>query len=243
MAPTFSEDIRPLFTQYDRIKMSFFCDLWDYSEVKPKAQQILLSLQEDPKQPNSGWSLLPGVHVMPLYTGPWSRDQIALFKAWIDGGCQPGNPPPAPPAPDPQLPAFIDLSEHLTGFDNLGANLVLAQTYFDLISEASGATKPNEILSVWKSILSGSPADLDALIAKQIMANSALALIAQKIILLWYNASVYSKLDCPPNQLPHQYTEGLVWKAILAHPMGYAVENVPFYWQYYPQNGSYTGAG
>jgi hypothetical protein len=240
MPPTFTEDIKPLFSQYDRIKMSFFCDLWNYDDVKTNANSIYLCLQVDPKQPNTGWSLLPNVHVMPLYTGPWPPAQIALFKAWIDGGCQPGKLPPPPPSPNPELPLFVALSQQLTGFDDLNQNLVLAQTYFDIIF-GSGPSRTNSILTAWKTIVASSAQDLDAAVAKQIMGDATLAAIAQKIILLWYNASIYTNLQLT-QQLQDQYAQGLVWRAILAHPMGYAVENTPFYWQYFPQDGLYTGA-
>jgi hypothetical protein len=34
---------------------------------------------------------------------------------------------------------------------------------------------------------------------------------------------------------PQQYIYGLVWRAISAHPMGYATENTPSYWRFQPQ--------
>lgn len=235
MPPTFTEDIKPLFTQWDRIKMMFFVDLWNYEQVKDNAKNIWLSLQLDPAQPNTGWSLLPGVHVMPEYTGPWPQANIDLFKAWIDGGCQPGTLPPAPPAPSPWLPAFIALSEFLTGFDDLNNDPNLAQTYLDLLVNSAGSANVEALVNKWNSIATSDIAGREAAVAKGIMADAKLGPLAQNLIILWYNATIDGQ------QQKDQYTKGRVWQAIMAHPMGYAIENTPFYWQFFPENGNYTG--
>ena len=118
--PTFYQDIRPLFTQYDRIMMMGYTDLWDYEKVKARAKSIHLSLQPAQPAPNpGGWSKLPEVHVMPVGTGPWPQASIDLFGAWIEGGCQEGEPPPPAPAPGPEVPAFLALSRAVTGFEAL----------------------------------------------------------------------------------------------------------------------------
>lgn len=241
MPPTFSEDIKPLFSQYDRTKMLFFCDLWDFEQVKAHAREIYLALQEDPTQPDTGWSLLPNVHVMPLYTGPFSQAQVDLFKGWIEGGCQSGRRPSLPPQPSPLLPGFVALSECLTGFDDLTNDLLLAQIYFDLILTSCGEPSVEALLKVWQEIAADKPTALEAAVAAHIVTDVTFGPIAQKIIVLWYNAIILGD-SLPPQQIQDQYTKGLVWKVILAHPMGYAVENTPFYWQYCPQNGLYTGA-
>ena len=234
--PTFSADIKPLFTQYDRIKMMFFVDLWNYEQVKANANNIWLSLQLDPDQPNTGWSLLPGVHVMPEYTGPWPQAQIDLFKAWIDGGYQPGELPPTPPPPSPWLPAFIALSEMLTGFNDLNKDPALAQTYLDLLVNSAGSANVEALVNKWNEISASDVAAREDAVAKEIMADATLGPLAQKLIILWYNATIDGQ------QQKDQYKKGRVWDAIMAHPMGYAIENTPFYWQFYPEDGNYTGA-
>jgi hypothetical protein len=236
MPPTFSKDIKPLFTQYERIKMMFFADLWNYNEVKANANNIWLSLQIDPAQPNTGWSLLPGVHVMPAYTGPWPQEQIDLFKAWIDGGCQPGDLPPTPPPPSQWLPAFIALSEFLTAFDDLNDDPALAQVYLDLLVKSAGSAGVEALLNKWNGIATSEIVGLESRVAKEIMGDATLGPLAQKLIILWYNATIDGQ------QQKDQYTRGRVWDAIMAHPMGYATENTPFYWQFYPEDGNYTGA-
>jgi hypothetical protein len=79
MSVSFAKDIRPLFTQTDIDHMDYYCDLSDYDDVKANAADILSRLEGDdgPVMPpeNAG--------------GPWSAEKIALFRAWIDGGCQP----------------------------------------------------------------------------------------------------------------------------------------------------------
>lgn len=236
MPPTFSEDIKPLFTQYDRIKMMFFVDFWNYEQVKANANNIWLSLQLDPAQPNTGWSLLPGVHLMPEYTGPWPQEQIDLFKAWIDGGCEPGELPPPPAQPNPLLPAFIALSEFLTGFDDLSNDPALAQVYLDLLVKSASAADFEALVNKWNEIETSDVATLNAAVASEIMADKALGQLAQKLIILWYNATIDKQ------QQKDQYVKGRVWDAVMAHPMGYAIENTPFYWQFFPEDGNYTGA-
>src|SRR5712691_6654697 len=115
--PTFYRDIKPLFSQWDRIQMIGRFDLWSYADVKGRANSIWLSLQPDPTKPNTGWSLLPFVHIMPAVN--------------------------APPPPNPLLPVFIALSEALTGFDDLHTNPDLAQAYLDrlLAGDAAASVK------------------------------------------------------------------------------------------------------
>ena len=75
--PTFYHDIRPLFSQYERIMMMFYCDFWNYEQVKARAESIHLSLQPAEAPPNpGGWSKLSEVHVMPVGVGPWPQEKI-----------------------------------------------------------------------------------------------------------------------------------------------------------------------
>jgi hypothetical protein len=77
----FANDIRPLFTQMDIDHMSFFLDLSSFDDVKSNAADILSRLKGEngpvmPPPPANGGD------------GPWPANKIALFQAWIDGGCQ-----------------------------------------------------------------------------------------------------------------------------------------------------------
>lgn len=234
--PTFSEDIRPLFTQYDRIKMAYLLDVWDYEQVKALAPRILESLLEDPNRP--GWSLLPGVRQMPLYTGPWTEAQLQLFRSWIDGGCSPGTVPPTL-QPSSTLPDFLSLSEALTGFEDLNDDAELGQSYLQLCSDYSPSDVAS-LLSKWRTISGLEGSARDKRIEDDIMDNPTLGLAARRIILLWYTGALYRE-DGSVMQVKEGYVRGLVWRASEAHPMGYADEAVDFYWQNQPDGTRHTG--
>lgn len=235
--PTFDSDIKPLFTHYDRIKMMYLLDVWDYEQVKALSTRILASLQEDPNRP--GWSLLPGVRLMPLYTGPWPTSQVDLFKAWIDGGCQAGTTV-AIPKPSSKLPIFLSLSEALTGFEALDENATLAQSYLDLICSSCTKSEVDAMLSIWKDIEGLELNVRDSRIERDIMNSETLGDLARRLILLWYTGCLYCA-DGSVQQVKEGYVEGLVWKAIDAHPIGYANEAIDFYWKDRPEGVRYTG--
>lgn len=80
-AVSFKDDISLLFTPTDIDHMSWYCDLAKYEDVKANADEILARLKGHggavtPPPPNKGGA------------GPWSPDKIALFEAWMTGGCQ-----------------------------------------------------------------------------------------------------------------------------------------------------------
>lgn len=236
--PTFYQSIRPLFTQYDRIKMMYYADLWNYQQVKDRAKYILLSLKPkliDGKPDPAGWSQLPDVHVMPKYTGAWSDENVQLFSQWVDAGCPQGTPPVTPVTPGPQVDMFLALSKALTGFDQL-SDKVLAQIYIDRILKESDHAKNDEFYTLLKTF-SKQPGILDADGHLTVDYQPYLKLI-QDITILWYNTSINDQLGTPDN---NQYIQGLVWQAIQAHPMGYADTNEQFYWQYKPEGRKYTG--
>ena len=68
--PTFSQDIRPLFRDFDIEEMRFAFNLDDYDDVKTHAQAIYAALED---------------RSMPC-DDPWSEEQIALFKQWMETG-------------------------------------------------------------------------------------------------------------------------------------------------------------
>jgi|GEM_PF-1957416 len=234
--PTFYEDIKPLFTHYDRIKMMYLLDVWDHEQVKALAPRILQSLLEDPNRP--GWSLLPGVRRMPLYAGPWTEAQLQLFRAWIDAGCKPGTVPPAS-QPSSRLSDFLSLSKALTGFDDLDEDAELAQSYLDLCS-ADAPKDVDSLLSIWKTIGGLEETARDKRIEEDIMRDAGRGPAAKRIILLWYTGAL-QRTDGSVKQLKEGYVRGLVWRASNAHPMGYADEAVDFYWQHQPEATRHTG--
>jgi len=239
VTPTFYQGIRQLFTQYDRIMMMFYCDFWDYEQVVARAKSIYLSLQ--PAEPGAnpgGWSKLPEVHVMPAGTGPWPQEQIDMFGAWIDAGCPEGTPPPTP-IPGALVPKFIEVSKVLTGFailDVLGDVDVLAQRYINRIqlNETCGS-QLDAFLSAADAAGMTSLLNSDGTVASAFIPYSD---VMKAITLAWYTATVDGAYGTPEDT---QYIQGLEWRAMAAHPMGFANENVPFYWQFKPENEMYTG--
>lgn len=69
-APSFDRDIRPLFTARDRAAMRWSFDLWEIASVRQHAEAIL-------DQVAAGR--------MPCY-GPWSAEQVELFRRWVQAG-------------------------------------------------------------------------------------------------------------------------------------------------------------
>ena len=73
-APGFAADVKPLFRPFDQSSMlPNGIDLWDYSDVKSRAQDIY-------DQVSTG--------NMPC-DAPWTQDMVDTFKAWMDGGYHP----------------------------------------------------------------------------------------------------------------------------------------------------------
>ena len=70
-APSFAADIRPLFRDMDVETMMDWFDLSSHDDVKANAA-LILERVEDGSMPCDGG---------------WSDEQIALFRAWKDGGC------------------------------------------------------------------------------------------------------------------------------------------------------------
>ena len=75
MASSFATDIRPLFRDSPDVQAmkGMGLDLSSYEEVKAKAESIYSRL-EDGSMPCDG---------------PWPKEQVSLFKRWIDEGMQP----------------------------------------------------------------------------------------------------------------------------------------------------------
>jgi hypothetical protein len=69
-APTFGNDIKPLFRERDRESMLRAFDLWSYEDVKANADRILGAVR--------GGS-------MPC-DGAWPQEQVDLLQRWIESG-------------------------------------------------------------------------------------------------------------------------------------------------------------
>lgn len=72
---SFALHIAVMFTDEQRRCMSPFLDLGSYDEVKASAETTFERVKD---------------HSMPAdESGPWPDEWIALFRRWIDEGCQP----------------------------------------------------------------------------------------------------------------------------------------------------------
>ena len=67
--PSFETDVKTLFREQDRRSMKYAFDLWSYDDVKDNADAIYSRVEAGS---------------MPC-DGAWSADQVAIFKAWMDG--------------------------------------------------------------------------------------------------------------------------------------------------------------
>ena len=74
----FVKDIRPMYTNTDIAHMRFFCDLSKRDDNQQHAQEILRRLKGE------GGRIMP-----PPPAKPWTKQQVALYQSWIDGGYQP----------------------------------------------------------------------------------------------------------------------------------------------------------
>jgi hypothetical protein len=69
-APSFENDIKPLFRESDRAAMLGVFDLWSFDDVTANAASILAALSAGS---------------MPCDT-PWSSEKVDLLRRWIDSG-------------------------------------------------------------------------------------------------------------------------------------------------------------
>jgi hypothetical protein len=72
-APSFENDIKPLFREKDRQRMEWAFDLWNHEDVKDNADRILERLEQGD---------------MPC-DGAWSEDRIQVFRDWMAAGMPP----------------------------------------------------------------------------------------------------------------------------------------------------------
>ena len=72
-ALSFERDIKPLFRDSDRAKMSWAFDLWSATDVAAHGDAIAVRLRNGS---------------MPC-DGPWPAGQIETFTRWLDAGAQP----------------------------------------------------------------------------------------------------------------------------------------------------------
>jgi hypothetical protein len=149
-------------------------------------------------------------------------------------------------APEAVIQDFADMSAALTGFassflkpklDPVG----LARTYYEFAVKQVGDTGMTALLNAFRAIKTQPPQTIvDTLLETSSSTPTNQALIAQSIIALWYLGAWYipgvkGGDGFPPTPLQivssEAYTNGLVWKVMQSHPMGYS----PFTFGYWSQ--------
>lgn len=118
--------------------------------------------------------------------------------------------------------AFLGLSAELTGFGVFDlAATGLTDLYFETVTANIGPDTRCRLYDIWRDIEALPTGDRVQAVADRIMAAPVLADAARRIIALWYVGSWYAALPGGSSVLtPASYVEGLMWKAIGAHPMG-----------------------
>lgn len=136
------------------------------------------------------------------------------------------------------LAVFIDLSVVLTGFDRVDLFATgMVRTYYDELVGIVGGNICNELWSVSRRIFQSHRNDgrkLDAAVRREVLVDPKLGPIARNIIKMWYLANWE---ELPEDWRRHYgarakdkdndhvvsaeaYKQGLVWRAMGAHPMG-----------------------
>ena len=169
--------------------------------------------------------------------------------------------------PDPDMMAFLLLSEALTGVNRTtlapelsekpdllnsdpGVDAInIKKEYFDWISD-----KKNDTTSSFGALLQiakDNVQSLNQIIPKVNSSTDDVKFLARSIVLLWYLGAWYkpdelkTKKNSPGDISAHvksanAYTQGLVWQIAGAHPMGYS--NLQFgYWSRDPRDPSAPG--
>lgn len=150
------------------------------------------------------------------------------------------------PAPEADVQDFANMSAALTGFlasvlkpalDPVG----LARTYYEFALGQIGAPSMSALLDAFRAIQTQPPQTIaDTLLETANSTPSNQALIAQSIVAMWYLGAWYipgvkGGNGFPPTPLQvissQAYTNGLVWKTMQSHPMGFS----PFTFGYWSQ--------
>jgi hypothetical protein len=163
-------------------------------------------------------------------------------------------PSPAP-IPDSEIQDFADMSAALTGFQSSVLKpaldpLNLAHEYYVFVVAQVGQAAMTTLLNAYRAI-KAQPAQqiADTLLETSGSSPSAQAQLAQSIVSMWYLGSWYvpgvlggGGFAPPSLQVISSvaYTNGLVWRVMQSHPMGYSAFTFG-YWSQQP--GSLSSFG
>lgn len=134
------------------------------------------------------------------------------------------------------LATFLDLSVVLTGFDEVtlrGAGV--AESFLATAQDRIGAANVAALLAAYDAVANataGNPAAREAKLRRDILGDERLGPVARAILKLWYYGTWYAlpeawhqKYGPAPDDMTFVvsaagYVEGLLWRAIGAHPAG-----------------------
>jgi len=190
------------------------------------------SRNDDPRVPRRRF--LEGMIATGAFAAVWpALAQQPTLDAWeeTDSPCQvPLEPAQYDYELDPLLPAFIELSETLTGASNLDRHL--ASQYLERFAAHPQLTKALPLLiQAYQGITPGSRPSHDD-VQRAIMsdkdasgAETPPALAAKQVIYVWYVSAFFlprSDTERPPVLVwfygtPEQYSRALLWSVIHAH--------------------------
>lgn len=130
---------------------------------------------------------------------------------------------------------FAEISIELTGFNNLSSNLI--EAYYDKLIKSNGYS---EILSkLIKDLLNN-----DKPLEELIKSNVSYEMLAKGLVFLWYTSELIEWNTLKETETTkllkiagtqEEYYEGLIWKAIRAHPLGLSGGYFG-HWKYEPEN-------
>jgi hypothetical protein len=138
---------------------------------------------------------------------------------------------------NPRLQGFLDFSAEVSAFTTFDlSGTGMADAYLQTIDDIVGPAVLDDIVDAYAKVLlvaGGSSArERKALISRDIMGDSRLGPVARNIIKLWYVGTWYKlpaawgeRFGPAPKDRTFvvsagSYIEGLMWKAIGAHPAG-----------------------
>jgi hypothetical protein len=156
-------------------------------------------------------------------------------------------PSPAP-IPDSEIQDFADMSAALTGFQSSVLKpaldpLDLAREYYVFAVGQVGQPAMTTLLNAYRAIKTQPAQQIaDTLLETSGSSPSAQAQLAQSIVAMWYLGSWYvpgvlggGGFSPPALQVISSvaYTNGLVWRVMQSHPMGYSAFTFG-YWSQQP---------
>jgi len=154
--------------------------------------------------------------------------------------------PPSVPIPDSEIQDFADMSAALTGFQSSVLKpaldpVGLAREYYIFAVAQVGQPAMTTLLDAYRAIKTQPAQQIaDTLLETNGSSPSPQAQLAQSIVAMWYLGAWYvpgvlggGGFAPPPLQVISSaaYTNGLVWRVMQSHPMGYS----PFTFGYWSQ--------